>query len=168
MKIKDIVNRDIVTLTNCEHEPIHIPGKIQPHGFLIGLTLNSKIDFCTANIAEFVAVNFTEALGKSFAEVFGLKAEQQLFEYINEDKIQDAFPLEIDLQGKLFQISIHRSFDIYVLEAEPLFSREKLADVYTQTIQFVSQMNNTKSLKDLCALVAEATREITGYDRVMI
>lgn len=29
-------------------------------------------------------------------------------------------------------------------------------------------MNNTKSLKDLCALVAEGTREITGYDRVMI
>jgi len=33
MKIKDIINRDLVTLTNCDQEPIHIPGKIQPHGF---------------------------------------------------------------------------------------------------------------------------------------
>jgi light-regulated signal transduction histidine kinase (bacteriophytochrome) len=168
MKIKDIVNRDIVTLTNCDQEPIHIPGKIQPHGFLIGLTAEWKIDFCTDNISSFVDVVHTQALGKTFAAVFGTKAKNQIFDYINEDKIQDAFPLEIELDGKLFQISIHKSYDIYVLEAEPQFDKEKLADVYTQTIQFVTQMNNTKSLKDLCALVAQGTREITGYDRVMI
>lgn len=168
MKIKDIVNRDIVTLTNCDQEPIHIPGKIQPHGFLIGLTADWKIDFCTNNISSFVDALHTQVLGKSFETVFGTKAQEQIFDYISDDKIQDAFPLEIDLHGKLFQISIHKSFDIYVLEAEPQFDKEKLADVYTQTIQFVTQMNNTKSLKDLCALVAQGTREITGYDRVMI
>jgi light-regulated signal transduction histidine kinase (bacteriophytochrome) len=146
-----------------------VPGKIQPHGFLIGLNLDRIIDFCTDNISMFIDVLHTEVLGKSFAEVFGPKAEKQIYDYINEDKVQDVFPLEIDLLGKLFQVSIHRSFDTYILEAEPKFAdREKLADVYTQTIQFVSQMNNTKSLKDLCALVAEGTREITGYDRVMI
>ena len=169
MKIKDIVNRDIVTLTNCEHEPIHIPGKIQPHGFLIGLTSDWKIDYCTDNISSFISVSHTEALGKYLIDVFGSKAEKQILEYINDDKIQDVFPLEIDLLGKLFQISIHKSFDIYVLEAETLFSgKEKLVDVYTQTIQFVTQMNNTRSLKELCTLVAQGTREITGYDRVMI
>lgn len=169
MKIKDIVNRDIVTLTNCEHEPIHIPGKIQPHGFLIGVTADWKIDFCTDNVADFIAVSYTEALGQNFAAVFGSDAEQQILDYLNTDKIQDAFPLEIELLGKLFQVSIHQSHGIYVLEAEPHFpDKEKLADVYTQTIQFVTQMNQTKSLKDLCALVAEGTRKITGYDRVMI
>lgn len=169
MKIKDIVNRDLVTLTNCEHEPIHIPGKIQPHGFLIGVTTAWKIDFCTENISEFLDLTHTQVLGQDFVAVFGLNVEKKILDYINEDKIQDVFPLEIELFEKPFQISIHKSFDIYVLEAEPKFEgKEKLADVYTQTIQFVTQMNNTKSLKDLCALVAQGTREITGYDRVMI
>jgi chemotaxis family two-component system sensor kinase Cph1 len=169
MKIKDIVNRDIVTLTNCEHEPIHIPGKIQPHGFLIGITSEGKIDFCTTNISWYVSLTHTDVLGKKISEIFGSTAEKQIFEYINKDENQDVFPLEIDLLGKFFQISIHKSFDIYVLEAEFQFAgKEKLADVYTQTIQFVTQMNNTTSLKDLCALVAEGTRKITGYDRVMI
>ncbi|KOP39750.1 histidine kinase [Flavobacterium sp. WLB] len=169
MKIKDIVNRNIVTLTNCEHEPIHIPGSIQPHGFLIGLNADWKIDFCTANIAEFIDIQHTEVLGKDLTAVFGSKSQEQILEYLNEDKIQNVFPLEINLLEKQFQLSIHKSFDIYVLEAEPKFpDREKLADVYTQTIQFVTQMNNTSSLKDLCALVAKGTREITGYDRVMI
>ncbi len=169
MKIRDIVNRDIVTLTNCEHEPIHIPGKIQPHGFLIGVTSNWKIDFCTENIAVYLNILHTQVLGKDFTAVFGSETQKQILEYSNEDKIQDVFPLETELFGKLFQISIHKSHDIYVLEAEPQFpDKEKLVDVYTQTIQFVTQMNNTKSLKDLCALVAHGTREITGYDRVMI
>ena len=169
MNIKDIVNRDLVTLTNCEHEPIHIPGSIQPHGFLIGLDSDWKIDFCTANISLFVDLQHTDILGKNFTAIFGSKQQEQILDYINEDKIQNVFPLEINLLGKSFQVSIHKSHDIYVLEAEPKFAdREKLADVYTQTIQFVTQMNNTSSLKDLCALVAEGTREITGYDRVMI
>src|SRR6218665_3668276 len=112
MKFKDIVNRDIVTLTNCEHEPIHIPGQIQPHGFLIGVTLDWKIDYCTENITVFLDLTHNQVLGKDFATVFGADAEKQILDYIN--KIQDVFPLQIELLGKLFQISIHKSFDIYV------------------------------------------------------
>lgn len=169
MKIKDIVNRDIVTLTNCEHEPIHIPGKIQPHGFLLGITLQWKIDFCTENVAAYFGISHTQMLGKDFAAVFGVTAENEILAYTNGDEFKDAFPLEIELLGSLFQINIHKSEGIYILEAELLFAdQEKLANAYKQTIQFVSQMNKTTSLKDLCALVAQGTREITGYDRVMI
>lgn len=168
MKIKDIVNRDLVTLTNCEHEPIHIPGSIQPHGFLIGLTHDWIIDYCTANISTYIDIVHTQVLGRHFQDVFGSNAQQQLLGYINSGTVQDVFPLEIDLSGKRFQVTVHKSNDIYVLEAEIQFDKQILADVYTQTIQFVAQMNGTKSLKDLCALVAEGTREITGYDRVMI
>ncbi|MCM0666887.1 ATP-binding protein [Flavobacterium tyrosinilyticum] len=169
MKIKDIVNRDIVTLTNCEHEPIHIPGQIQPHGFLLGITLQWKIDFCTENVAAYFGISHTQMLGKDFAAVFGVTAENEILAYTNGDEFKDAFPLEIELLGSLFQINIHKSEGIYILEAELLFAdQEKLANAYKQTIQFVSQMNKTTSLKDLCALVAQGTREITGYDRVMI
>jgi len=169
MKIKDIVNRDIVTLTNCEHEPIHIPGQIQPHGFLLGITLQWKIDFCTENVAAYFGISHNQMLGKDFAAVFGVTAENEILAYTNGDEFKDAFPLEIELLGSLFQINIHKSEGIYILEAELLFAdQEKLANAYKQTIQFVSQMNKTTSLKDLCALVAQGTREITGYDRVMI
>ena len=55
MKIRDIVNRDIVNLTNCEQEPIHIPGSIQPHGFLLGLNDQSFIiEYCSGNVEEFI------------------------------------------------------------------------------------------------------------------
>ncbi|CAM3551538.1 ATP-binding protein [Flavobacterium chungbukense] len=168
MNIKDIVNRDLVTLTNCDQEPIHIPGQIQPHGFLIALKNDWVIDYCTSNISSFIDLSHIQALGNKFETVFGSGAQQRIFNYINSETVQDVFPLEIELLGKNFQVNIHQSDTIYVLEAEPQFDKQILGDVYTQTIQFVTQMNNTKSLKDLCALVAEGTREITGYDRVMI
>jgi chemotaxis family two-component system sensor kinase Cph1 len=169
MKIKDIVNRDRVTLTNCEHEPIHIPGSIQPHGFLLGITLDWKIDFCSSNISSFLDVVYEEILGHKISEVFGVHAQKELYDYVHDKKAQPVFPLEIILQEKAFQINIHKSGAIYILEAEPQSNgKEQLADIYAQTIQFVSNMNNTRSLKELCALVAEGTREITGYDRVMI
>ncbi len=168
MKIKDILNRDLVTLTNCDQEPIHIPGSIQPHGFLMGLTTDGTIEYCTDNISSFIAVSHTQVLGNKFETIFGSSAQQRFLNYINSDTVQDVFPLEIELLDIKFQVNIHKSGDVFVLEAEPQFDKQILADVYTQTIQFVTQMNNTKSLKDLCGLVAEGTREITGYDRVMI
>ncbi|WP_228526535.1 MULTISPECIES: GAF domain-containing protein [unclassified Flavobacterium] len=169
MKLKDIVNRDIVTLTNCEHEPIHIPGSIQPHGFLIGVTSAWKIDFCTANISAFVDLVYKEIIGKDFCSVFGNDVKEKITHYINDDKIQSVFPLEIELLGKYFQLSIHKSHDVYVLEAEPHFrNKEQLAELYLQNIQFITDMNSTRTLQELCALVAKGTREITGYDRVMI
>jgi len=169
MKFKDIVNRDRVTLENCENEAIHIPGEIQPHGFLLGIRPDWKIDYCTENISTFFNLTHAQVLGKDFSAVFGAEAESSITQYIQGDEVKDAFPLEIELLDKLFQINIHKSGQNYILEGELLFpDREKLADAYKQTIQFVNQMNKTKSLKDLCALVAKGTREITGYDRVMI
>lgn len=46
MEFRDIVNRDIVNLENCEDEAIHIPGLIQPHGFLIALDVETKNNQC--------------------------------------------------------------------------------------------------------------------------
>ena len=169
MRIRDIVNRDIVTLTNCEYEPIHIPGSIQPHGFLLGVTSEWKIDYCTENISAFIDLVYKEIIGKDFCATFGIQTKEEILNYINDDKTQLIFPLEIELLGKPFQLSIHKNHGIYVLEAEPQFGgKEKIAELYTQTIQFITSMNNTKSLQELCALVAKSTRELTGYDRVMI
>jgi len=170
MKIKDIVNRDIVNLTNCEFEPIHIPGSIQPHGFLIGINSNSwKIDFCSGNISEFISVDHKSVLGSDFKTAFGEKQQEDVADYISKNLLLSSTPLKLELSGKEFLCTIHKSGENYILEAEPSIEiTKKLTDVYDQTSQFLSYMNDTHTLKELCAMVAKGTREITGYDRVMI
>ena len=53
----------LVDLTNCDREPIHIPGKIQEHGFLIAVSKDFKISYCSENIAKFFPVSAVTLLG---------------------------------------------------------------------------------------------------------
>jgi len=170
MKIKDIVNRDIVNLTNCEQEPIHIPGSIQPHGFLLGLKQDSLlIDYCSANTAQYLTLFHTELLGKGFDTVFGDEPKQLLLDYINNNQMLSSFLLPLTLAGVDFLCTVHKSDATYIIEAEPAIMQVKAAnEVYNQTSQFLGYMHDTHTLKQLCQLVATGTREITGYDRVMV
>lgn len=170
MKIKDIVNRDIVNLTNCEQEPIHIPGSIQPHGFLLGLQQDTFIiEYCSANTAQYINLFHTQLLGADFETVFGASAAQPLKEYISGNKMLSSSLLNVTLLGVDFLCTVHLSNGIYVLEAEPVnLQIKKASEMYNQTSQFLSYMHDTHTLKELCQLVATGTREITGYDRVMV
>ncbi|PZX61291.1 PAS domain-containing protein [Algoriphagus ratkowskyi] len=170
MRLKDIVNRDLVNLSNCEQEPIHIPGSIQPHGFLIGLLQDSFIiDYCSANTEEYLGIPYVDLLGSVFNAIFGIKAQESLFEYISKNRMLSSSMLKIKLLQYDFLCTVHQSENIYILEFQPENFQVKLAnEVYDSTSQFLSYMHSTNSLKELCNLVAEGTRGITGYDRVMI
>ncbi|RDI13383.1 ATP-binding protein [Flavobacterium sp. AG291] len=170
MKIKDIVNRDIVNLTNCEQEPIHIPGSIQPHGFLIGLKEDTfTIDFCSANCEEYIGIPYKELLDKKFEDFFGTDSLNSLKDYISKDQMLSSTLHRLTIEHKTFQCTVHKSGSIYIIEAEPVNTQDRnISEVYDQTSQFLLYMHDTHTLKELCQLVANGTREITGYDRVMI
>lgn len=170
MEIRSIVNNDIVNLQNCEQEPIHIPGSIQPHGFLLGLKKdNLAIDYCSANTAEYLSMLYGELLGKTFGEIFGEDTEAAIRQYVAQGSMLSSTLLKLNLNGVDFVCTIHYSNGIYVLEGEPVTNDSRAASqVYDQTSQFLTYMHDTHTLKELCSLVATGTRNITGYDRVMI
>lgn len=59
-----------LNLSNCDREPIHIPGKIQSYGYLIALEITSqRIAFCSENIHEIFDVPHQEVLGKSLLNI---------------------------------------------------------------------------------------------------
>ncbi len=59
-----------VDLTNCDREPIHLLGAIQPNGFLIALTSDWMIARASANLAAFIHVEPSEAIGRPLTDVF--------------------------------------------------------------------------------------------------
>ncbi|MDY6983474.1 MAG: hypothetical protein SV422_10335, partial [Pseudomonadota bacterium] len=59
-------------LEECAREPIHIPGSIQPHGFLVVFNPRTGvIGNCSENVLAFLARAPDEVLGKTLADVFG-------------------------------------------------------------------------------------------------
>lgn len=171
MKLRDIVNRDRVTLTNCESEPIHIPGAIQPHGFLLALKGESfNIDFCSGNAEEYCGIPYSQLLGNTFADCFGNEVAERLDQYLQSEDFADGNPARLHLGITDYSCTIRKAEDdSLLLEAEPFPDGYRdLPDLYQQTRKFVALLQRTQTLKQLCQTIAEETRSITGYDRVMI
>lgn len=170
MKIRDIVNRDVVTLTNCEQEPIHIPGSIQTHGFLVAMRMTDLvIEYCSGNVSEFIDCTYQQCLGKTFADVFGMEVQQAFVQYVNRETAAINPPMELRLNGKALLLTGHQVDDMYVAEIEYVGDNAPaITSVYNQTIQFVSYMEESETLRELASKVAAQTKAITGYDRVMI
>ncbi len=170
MIIKDIVNRDIVNLTNCEQEPIHIPGSIQPHGFLLAVHEHDlTIAYCSANVNELISITYEQCLGKKLEEVLAKSTQSLFLQHKARPSNVLNPPFAITINGAHLLCSIHKSGALYVAEFEPAGgAAPDITAVYDQNIGLVNAMAQSATLQDLCARVAEQTRQITGYDRVMI
>src|SRR6188508_1352460 len=121
MKIKDIVNRDIVTLTNCDLEPIHIPGSIQPHGFLLAFKNDLTVDFCSANVESFLQLKPEQILTRHIADIFDNIASQAIINYLNATHSNNS-PLIIEFNDKKFYAVIHKSDNAWIAEFEPVIT----------------------------------------------
>jgi light-regulated signal transduction histidine kinase (bacteriophytochrome) len=61
-----------VTLENCEREPIHIPGLIQPHGGLVAFSPGAgAILHSSVNLKHWLPVGDLPAQGRSLVDLFG-------------------------------------------------------------------------------------------------
>jgi light-regulated signal transduction histidine kinase (bacteriophytochrome) len=170
MNIKNLVNTESITITNCEDEPIHIPGSIQPHGFLLGVEKEtSKIIYCSENCGEYFGLPLQEILDKSLDTIF-LKEELISFDaYFNSSENEIARSFIFTIKGTGYSTSAHIINDCIVLEFEPFSTiLLDLPDLYIQTKRFSYYTERADNLKMLCQDIANETKSITGYDRIMI
>lgn len=55
-----------VDLSNCDKEPIHIIGRIQPHGFMLILDHDSLlVEQASENVAGFLGIEASSLIGQS-------------------------------------------------------------------------------------------------------
>lgn len=170
MKIKNLVPDQQVMITNCESEPIHIPGSIQPFGFLLAVKMvDYSIAFASKNCEAYFQVPLNEIIGKNLHLFFDAEEIKAFTSQYKFDGSEMERPFVFSLNGKLYSTSAHKSSDTIVLEMEP-FAEEhaQLPDLYIQTKRFAYHTERSDNLKNLCRDIAKETKLITGYDRVMI
>lgn len=170
MKIKSIVNDSTATILNCESEAIHIPGTIQPHGFLLAVTEhNYTVAFCSENCFDFLNKTHIELLGKNLETIFSKADVENIEQQFKEFSADLLRPFIINYNEKTFHVTAHKSDEVIILEFE-LFVEAKidLPDLLMQMKRFVYHTERADNLQSLCQDIANETRSITGYDRVMI
>ena len=169
MKIKDIVNRDIANLTNCDHEPIHVPGTIQPHGFLLAVDKKTfQIRFCSENSMEFIGFTHLQLLGKNLKDIFGSACYEELQKIENFTNGQFKI-FKFLFGGKELEFVAHHFDNNIIIESETAHNiLDEVTDMFALSKQFIGYMEDSHTLIELCGLVADSVKKITGYDRVMI
>ena len=162
-------------LMNCYSEPIHIPGKIQRHGFLLAVDTSANIKFCSENILDFLPVSAAEVLGqplKVLDNFFKKKDQTDFFSSFisNSVALQEwefSNPSLVTNQDQSFCLVISRSGNYFLLEFEADTSIENI-DYHRLVGKSLSVILANTKLNCFLQISAQEIRKIIRYDRVMI
>ncbi len=182
-----------VDLTNCEREPIHVPGSIQPRGVLISVSEpDLVVEQVSENLADVVGVAWERALGRPLAEVIGTVPAQAVARSaaaFGDLRERNPVELTLDLDGTPVPVDailhriVHggsgpgrlddggrRGASSLVVELEPAFGPRPFSfpNTYQAVRSSIAELNRASDLQDLYDVTVTAVRNLTGFDRVML
>lgn len=161
-------------ITNCDREPIHIPGAILPHGAMLVLDPDTLVVLQAAG-------DLPGLLGTSIQAILGHSAEK-LFTPTQTDHVR-ALSAEFDLHtprhlldpalripaGRKLDASMHRRDGVLVMEFEAAETTDRFAaDPLAGVVHMIKGFDAAGSLQALCQLAAERVRAVAMYDRVLV
>jgi light-regulated signal transduction histidine kinase (bacteriophytochrome) len=111
------------TLTNCDKERIHEINSIQSGGFLLALTPDWIIERASANCGEFLNHPIEDILGANLTALILPEAVHAIRNWLSslyrQDVIERLFAIVFQEGGPGFDLAVHTSGDLIILEAEP-------------------------------------------------
>jgi light-regulated signal transduction histidine kinase (bacteriophytochrome)/CheY-like chemotaxis protein len=159
-----------VDLTNCDREPIHILGAIQPIGFLIAVSFDWIVARASENVRDFITRSHEEMIGHPLADFLPSIAIHDLRNRVallrGADAVERVFGCELVKGAAPFDVALHMSGGQIVIEAEPAAGNP--GDTTAMVRSMVSRLDQAP---DMTAFFREGARQIRGllgYDRVMV
>jgi chemotaxis family two-component system sensor kinase Cph1 len=172
----DYIANESVDLTNCDKEPIHIPGLIQPHGVLLAFTDDPSriIVNASRNTLELLGRPAEELLGMPITELLGEPQLRKLLEH--DDRTPDTAQLRysslnIPVNGLAAQFTaiIHESDGLLILELEASQNEQDAGLNDFEWIQtFFTRIKQAANRTEASQIAAEQIKIMLEYDRVMV
>ncbi|HMO26559.1 MAG TPA: GAF domain-containing protein, partial [Tepidisphaeraceae bacterium] len=160
-----------VTLQNCDQEPIHIPGSIQPHGVLLALDPHCRVLQVSENTPALLDRDPHTLLGTDLRALLDRADAETVCARL---RATHATKRPIHLRtlraaGRVFDAIAHHHDDVLILELEPLDDDPAdTEDLYGRVQRAIVDFRSARDLPHLGQLIAEHVRHITGFDRVMV
>ncbi|MGY1803711.1 SpoIIE family protein phosphatase [Blastococcus sp. SYSU D00922] len=180
-----------VDLSNCEREPIHVPGSIQPRGVLLVVSdPDHVVQQVSENLADLTGVDWRAALGRPLADVLGVVPAGAVLRSASAfGDLRERNPVEItlDVDGDpvpvdaiLHRVVLRSSAEQrptgdpplagLLVELEPARGPRPFSfpNTYQAVRGTIGELNRASSLQELYDITAQAVRTLTGFDRVMV
>ena len=173
----------------CDAEPIHIPGGIQPHGYLLCLSDTLTILQASENLAVLAKRPVEQLLGEPVDVLLGITAAEQIAHAVASAEL-DETPLYIgvvenvlylpaasaqerpiaSVDGPEFDITIHRHDGNLIVELE--IARHSNSDVFASMYPlvrtFTRSLQDVETVTELAELAVQEVRRMTGFGRVLL
>jgi light-regulated signal transduction histidine kinase (bacteriophytochrome)/CheY-like chemotaxis protein len=161
-------------LTNCDREPIHIPGAILPHGAMLVLD-GETLDILQAagDVTGLLGASLEELLGHPAATIFRPQQVETLRVLsANLSLLKPRHLLDPQMRvaaDEPLDASLHRSDGALVLEFEAADVGDRFAaDPLAAVQEMVAGLDQAVSLAELCQMAAVRVRDVAAYDRVLV
>jgi two-component system, chemotaxis family, sensor kinase Cph1 len=163
-----LVNPPSADLNNCDKEPIHIPGSIQPHGIMLVAEQDGLgVRYAAGDVEQRLGLTVWEgrALGALIgptlaAKVGALTLPGGIGGFMGQ--LETAFGMTLD-------VSAHLSGSHVIVELEPTQADgPPTAQVLDGLAAAAARFEYAASLIALCETAAVEFRQLTGFDRVMV
>lgn len=161
-----------IDLTNCDRELIHIPGLIQPYGFLLCLDEDTRqVVMASANTKDLLGLTPDELIGTGLGRLMEpaqLVEVERLWPSITEQGRLLGVRLDRVLNRPYFKLILHRYDDLLWVEGEPVAETAVSAlDLPTLNLTLGSLLSATTTL-EMCQVAVRQVRALTGFDRVAV
>ncbi|UYZ59458.1 GAF domain-containing protein [Hymenobacter latericus] len=161
-----------VTLTNCDREPIHIPGSVQPYGFLLCLHEQTRrVVHASANTAQLIGVSAEELLGQGLERLLGAAALaelEQLWTGLSETPKLLGTRLDQLAHQPYYKLITHRYDGLLWVEFEPVAETTSAPFDLASLNVALGQMLTAGSVREFCQFAVDQLRTITEFDRVVM
>jgi chemotaxis family two-component system sensor kinase Cph1 len=158
----------LVDLQSCADEPIHIPGFIQPHGFLLFFDLDGVLEGWSANLPpELSALDPGCRFGTCALPPVTIELIEECVATQVDGECAPAFAA-VALGGVDYDCIVHATRGRIVVEFE---TRDVPADAVAlfavKAHSSIERVRRQKSIDTLLETAVRQVREFTGFDRVM-
>jgi light-regulated signal transduction histidine kinase (bacteriophytochrome) len=161
-----------VDLTNCDREPIHVPGSIQAHGCLIATdAAMMRIHRHSANTSEFLGLATGDINGKLLEDILPRDVAHEFRNALSRASgaNRPAVLLDQDVtgNGRLYDVALHIHHGSCIMEFEGGGRRESTSPMDIARAG-ISRIDPATTVAQLGERTARLLRALLGYDRVMI
>ena len=169
------IRPETVTLTNCDREPIRIPGATQPHGVLLGVDPDGlRVVLASANTARMLGAAPDDVVGRPLGHVLPQASVVELEPVLNGAPPANVSPFQAVVDGPdapaVVDVTVSWSEGLLLLELEPARHGFLLERVRAPrpVHRALDALDRAPTLEAMCDALAGEVRELTGYDRVMV
>lgn len=167
-------------VTNCDREPIHIPGTIQPHGFLLAIEEHApgelRVAIASENASHYLRRPLVELLGSELHDLLEPDLDGMLREHLLAKRSPGDFARYIgtatltanDGETREFQVVAHPVSALQVIEFELTGDTTSQSELNAGIATFVASLEEIRDPQTLCEAVTSQIRSLTGYDRVLL